>query len=165
MCSFSSFWRRCTNNVLVGRICVTSCMDAQTTNCNPLLQTKLFIMLSPGNGWGQIMLPHLSFRHFVIPAFCHSVILHFPIIIATTVAHIQLKLNTRMCFINTQIKIWFRSNDFWQSYGSWTLRKWKFRFPSSISTTVANIKLRFYIWICLSNMHNIYLSWYRFNDF
>lgn len=45
----------------------------------------------------------------LIILFSHSIIIHFPIIISTTFADIQLKFNTWMCLINIQAKIEFGS--------------------------------------------------------
>lgn len=44
-----------------------------------------------------------------VTLFSHSILIHFPIIISTTVADIQLKFDTWMCLINIQVKIKFGS--------------------------------------------------------
>lgn len=49
------------------------------------------------------------FRHSVVPSFCHSVIIHFPIIISTTVAHIQLKFEIRMYLMHILVRFEFSS--------------------------------------------------------
>lgn len=59
-------------------------------------------MPPPWNGWGilSIVLPRS-----VIPSFCHSFIIHFPIIISTIVAHIQLKNYVRdRVFLSSNIQ-------------------------------------------------------------
>lgn len=42
-----------------------------------------------------------------VPSFRPSVIIHFPIIISTTVATIQLKFDTWMCLMNIQVEFEF----------------------------------------------------------
>lgn len=44
------------------------------------------------------------FRQSALLSFCHSVIIHFPIIISTSVAHIQLKFDTWMWLMNIEFE-------------------------------------------------------------
>lgn len=50
----------------------------------------------------RFLCPAMKWNRSVIPSSCQSVIIHFPIIIWTIVAHIQLEFNILMYLINSQ---------------------------------------------------------------
>lgn len=59
--------------------------------------------MPPTMKWlGLIVLPHS-----VILSFYHSIIILFLIIISTTVAHIQIKIDTWMCLMNIHVQVEF----------------------------------------------------------
>lgn len=66
----------------------------------------MVFMSLPKYGIGYIVLPCSVTS--VLPS-CHSVIISFPIIISTKIAHIQLKFDTWMCIMNIQVEIEFGS--------------------------------------------------------
>lgn len=78
-------------------------------------------------------------------SFHHSIIIHFLMMISTTIAHIQLKFDTLICLINTQVEFEYSFGsmifDFELCHLNLKKIKWEIYFPIIISTTFAHIEL------------------------
>ena len=97
-----------------------------------------------------------SFHHFVILSFRPSVI---PDSVSAHYLSHTWRFSNQIWYIGLSpeyagwVRIWVRSNNFWQSYASWT---WKnsinFQFPLIISITNWHFELKFGIKMCHENM-------------
>lgn len=108
--------------------------------------TSECFFLCPGHGMVVAYSVLCYIVHSVIPSFCHSVTIHFPIIILTTIAaHIQLKFDILMYMYHDytgRVWIWFWLDDFFTELC--LLKKLEIHFHIIISKIIANIQTQ--IW-------------------